>query len=166
MKVSLRKANNFLAAFGILGGIIIVALAFAQNLPFLRKGLPGPGFFPILCGIAIAGCGLLLLAENRSKIKKAKAAGIEDKELESNIINNAELRNFAYIIGASIFVLIMTQFIGMVVSIGVVVIGLIKTLGKESWKNSIMIGVGTTVVLYLIFISFLGVSLPDSFIGF
>lgn len=166
MKVSLKKANKFLGLFGILGGAIIVTLAFVQKLPFVKKGLPGAGFFPILCGIAIAGCGLLLLAENQSRINKAKSTGVEDKELESNIINKVELRNFVHIIGASIFVLIMSKYIGMVISIGLTVIGLIKLLGKENWKNSLLIGIGTTVVLYLIFISFLGVSLPDSIIGF
>ena len=166
MKLTMKRANTILGIVGILGGIIIIILAYIQELPFLRKGLPGAGFFPILCGIAIIFCSLLLLYENYSKLKKAKAAGIEDKYLESNIINNVEIRNFSYIVGSSILVIIMTQFIGLLISIGLSVVGLVKWMARESWQKSFLIGLGTTIVLYLTFKMFLGVSLPDSVIGF
>jgi hypothetical protein len=165
MKLTLKKGNNILGMTGILGGIIIVALAFVQELPFMKRELPGAGFFPILCGVAIAGCGLLILLENKYKSKKAEEEGVEDKELETDLINKVELRNFAYTIGISIFVLIMTPFIGMLVSIGISVVALIKILGKESIGKSLLIGAVTTLILYLIFRVFLGVPLPSSYIG-
>ena len=62
MKLTLKKGNNILGFTGILGGIIIVALAFVQELPFMKKELPGSGFFPILCGVAIAGFGSFRLS--------------------------------------------------------------------------------------------------------
>lgn len=162
MRLSLKKANNILGTIGVIGGIIIIALAYVQNLAFIKKGLPGPGFFPILCGIAIIFCSLLLFTENYFKVKKNP----DDSELKSNIINMTEIRNFSFIIGASVFVMIVTQFIGLLLSIGLSVIGLVKWMAKESWIKSILVGIGTTIVLYLIFQSFLGVSLPKSLIGF
>lgn len=60
----------------------------------------------------------------------------------------------------------MTPLIGLIVSIGVVVTLLIKILAEESLIKSIIIGAGTTIVLYLIFKMFLGVPMPSSFIGF
>ncbi|MDY0235693.1 MAG: tripartite tricarboxylate transporter TctB family protein [Gudongella sp.] len=165
MKLSLKQGNNILGLISILGGMVIVALAFIQKLPFMRKELPGSGFFPILCGIAIAACGLLVLMENWHKSKKALEDDAVDKELKSNLINIVELRNFAYTIGISIFVIVMTPFIGMLVSTGISVVVLIRILGKESITKSIIIGFVTTLVLFLIFKVFLGMPLPSCYIG-
>lgn len=164
MKISMKKANNILAAIGFLGGIIIVVLAFVQKLPFIRRGLPGAGFFPIICGIAIAAISILLLAENYSRAKKAREK--EGSKPESIVVSSKEIQNFLYTFGASVFVMVATKFIGLLISIGVSVIILIRFLGKENWRNSVIIGLGTTIVLYLVFKEFLGVSLPDSMIGF
>jgi hypothetical protein len=60
----------------------------------------------------------------------------------------------------------MTQFIGLLISIGLSVVGLVKWMARESWKKSFLVGLGTMIVLYLTFKMFLGVSLPDSIIGF
>ncbi|MDF2675124.1 MAG: hypothetical protein K0R09_3393 [Clostridiales bacterium] len=165
MKLSLRKGNNILGGIGVLMGLVILALAFVQKLPYMKNNIPGPGFFPIVCGIGIAVFGALIIVENQSKAKKAKESNTKDKDSEENIINKAELRNFAYIIGSSILVLILTPLIGMLISIGAVVTLLVKILAEESLIKSIIIGAGTTIVLFLIFRLFLGVPLPNSFIG-
>lgn len=165
MKLTLKQGNNILGITGIIGGIIIIALAFIQKLPFMRKGLPGSGFFPVWCGVAITIFGLLIILENYKKSKEAKESDDEDNELNKSIINMKELRTFAYTIGVSILVLISTPIIGMLTSIGLAVICLVKILAEESIKKSILIGVGTSLVLYLIFIVFLGMPLPSSFIG-
>lgn len=166
MKLTMKRANTILGIAGILGGILIIVLAFIQELPFVRKGLPGAGFFPILCGIAIVACSLLLFYEDYLKRKKSKYDTSKKDEIEIIDISSVEIKNFIFTTAASIFVILATQFIGLLVSIGITVIGLIKVLGKESWQKSVMVGIGTTVVLYLIFKEFLGVSLPDSMIGF
>ena len=166
MKLTMKKADNILGAIGIIGGIVIIVLAYVQKLPFLKKGFPGAGFFPILCGIAIVACSLLLFYEDYLKRKKSRDDTSKKDEFEIIDISSVEIKNFILTTVASIFVILATQFIGLLISIGITVTGLIKILGKESWKKSAMVGIGTTVVLYLIFKEFLGVSLPDSMIGF
>lgn len=166
MKLSLRQGNNILGVIGMLMGIVILVLAFVQELPYMKNGIPGSGFFPIVCGIGIAVFGALIIVENHLKEKKAKESNNKDNELDKNIIDKAELRNFAYTIGSSILVLIMTPLIGLIVSIGIIVTLLVKMLAEESLIKSIIIGAGTVIVLYLIFKMFLGVPMPSSFIGF
>ena len=100
------------------------------------------------------------------KRKKSRDDTSKKDEFEIIDISSVEIKNFILTTVASIFVILATQFIGLLISIGITVTGLIKILGKESWKKSAMVGIGTTVVLYLIFKEFLGVSLPDSMIGF
>jgi len=165
MKLTFKQGNNILGTIGIIGGIVIVALAFVQELPFMKNELPGSGFFPILCGIAISIFGVLIIVENTYKSRKAAEESPEDSQFEKNIINMTELRTFAYTIGISILVLVMTPIIGIIISIGIAVTALVKILAKENMKKSLIIGIGTTIVLYLIFSEFLGVPLPRSIIG-
>ncbi len=165
MKLTLKRGNNILGMTGIVGGMIIIALALYQELPFMKKELPGSGFFPILCGIAIAGCGLLILIENKYKAKKALEEGVEDSELDEDLVNKIEIRNFVYTIGISIFVVMATPFIGILLSIGISIVAMIKILGRESITKAIIIGAVTTFILFLIFSVFLGVPLPSSYIG-
>ncbi len=166
MKLTMRKANYLLGIIGILGGFVILYLSHYQELPFFKKGLPGAGFFPIICGVAITTCSVILIFENfyQSRVKRPSIQS--DTELDSSIINLNELRNFVYIIGSSVLVLLATKYIGLLFSIGLTVIGLVKWMARETWKKSFLIGIITTIILYLIFDSFLGVSLPDSIIGF
>lgn len=167
MKLSLKKGNKILGVAGILGGIIIIALAFIQKLPFMKKDFPGPGFFPILSGVGIAFCGALILIENKYKSiqTEEEKEGVEDSDLESNLINMVELKNLIYTIGISILILIVTPFIGLLCSTGLAVIILIRKLGEESIIKSIVIGVVTTLVLFVLFRKILGVPLPSSYIG-
>ena len=165
MKLSLKQGNNILGVIGVLLGTVIVILGYVQKLPFTRNGMPGPGFFPIICGIAIAVFGALLIVETKLKAKKAIESEVKDNDLEENIINKAELKNFAYSIGSSILVVILTPLIGMIISLGIAIAIMIKVLGEDSLIKAIIIGVGTSLVLFLIFKVFLGVPLPNSYIG-
>lgn len=160
MKLKMGKANYVLGILGILGGALIIWLAFVQKLAFTKKGFPGPGFFPIMCGIAIVLCSILLMLENRSQAKKEASAAAEKKELEKNIINHTELKNFAVTIGVSWAVVLATRFIGLLPAISIAVIVLLRVLGKEKYKLSVLVGAGTYVALFLIFDMFLHVPLP------
>lgn len=165
MKLSLRQGNNILGVIGVLLGIVIVILGFVQKLPFTKNGMPGPGFFPIICGIAIAVFGALLIVETKLKAKKALENEEKDSDLEENIINKTELKNFVWSIGSAIMVVILSPIIGMITSIGIAVAVMIKVLGEDSLIKAIVIGAGTALVLFLIFKVFLGVPLPNSYIG-
>lgn len=165
MKLSYRRGTNILGIVSALGGLVIIALAIIQQLPFLRKELPGSGFFPILCGIAITILGGLIIIENEYRAMRAKENVSVNKEMESNLIDMVELRNFAYTIGVSVLVIIMTPFIGLVVSIGIAVAILIRFLGRESIIKSVLIGFIVAMILFLIFEVLLGVPLPTSIIG-
>lgn len=165
MKLSLRQGNNILGAIGVLLGTVIVVLGYVQKLPFVKNGMPGPGFFPIICGIGIAIFSALLIVENKSKAKKALENQEKDNDLEENILDKAELKNFVYSIGSGNLVIILAPLIGMITSIGIAVAIMIKVLGEDSLVKAIIIGAGTSLVLFLIFKVFLGVPLPNSYIG-
>ena len=62
-------------------------------------------------------------------------------------------------------VVILSPIIGMITSIGIAVAVMIKVLGEDSLIKAIVIGAGTALVLFLIFKVFLGVPMPNSYIG-
>lgn len=57
MKIKAKTGDLALGIFSILGGIIILILTKVQGLQLIKSGQMGPGFFPTICGIAIAICG-------------------------------------------------------------------------------------------------------------
>ena len=93
MKIKAKTGDLALGIFSILGGIIILILTKVQGLQLIKGGQMGPGFFPTICGIAIAICGAMVLLEAARRIARAKTAQAEKEELETNILNLTELKN-------------------------------------------------------------------------
>ena len=87
MKIKAKTGDLALGIFSILGGIIILILTKVQGLQLIKGGQMGPGFFPTICGIAIAICGAMVLLEAARRIARAKTAQAEKEELETNILN-------------------------------------------------------------------------------
>ena len=162
MELKMKTGNIILGIVGIVGGLIILWLASIQNMPFLVRGMPGPGFLPMICGFAISLCSAWLMLESYLKARK----NMNDKDLEKNLINKEELINFTVLIGTAWLVIYFTNWLGLLLSIGLAVIGLVRFYGKEKWLKSILIGAGTAGVMYLVFGMFLGVPLPRGIFGF
>ena len=74
MKIKAKTGDLALGIFSILGGIIILILTKVQGLQLIKGGQMGPGFFPTICGIAIAICGAMVLLEAARRIARAKTA--------------------------------------------------------------------------------------------
>lgn len=72
MKIKAKTGDLALGIFSILGGIIILILTKVQGLQLIKGGQMGPGFFPTICGIAIAICGAMVLLEAARRIAAPK----------------------------------------------------------------------------------------------
>ena len=60
----------------------------------------------------------------------------------------------------------LADFIGLITAITLAIVLLIRFLGPESWKTSVLVGVGTGAVMYLIFVVLLKVHVPVGPFGF
>lgn len=160
MRLRMKTANYIAGAAGITTGLAIVALAFVQKLDFVKKGLPGPGFFPILCGVLIAVCSAFLIGGNYLRLKKAQEKAVLDGALEKDLYSSKEVKNLIVVIGLSALVIFVTRWAGLLPATAVAVAAMVRLLGEEGWIRSIAIGIGTFAVLYLIFGLFLEVPLP------
>ena len=153
MKIKAKTGDLALGIFSILGGIIILILTKVQGLQLIKGGQMGPGFFPTICGIAIAICG-------------AKTAQAEKEELETNILNLTELKNLLLFMLLGTGVLLLSDYLGLLTCLGLSVIAYLKIWGREKWIKSIVIGVCMVAFLYGVFVLFLHVPVPKGPLGF
>ena len=112
MKIKAKTGDLALGIFSILGGIIILILTKVQGLQLIKSGQMGPGFFPTICGIAIAICGAMVLLEAARRIARAKTAQAEKEELETNILNLTELKNLLLFMLLGTGVLLLSDYTG------------------------------------------------------
>ncbi len=166
MKLKSKYGNLCLGIAAVVVGAVIFLLTRAQGLEFLKNGMPGAGMFPTLCAVAIMVCGVLLILEVLSAIKKAKQEEAENLELEKNLFNLHEIRNLLIFLILGIFILLLSDYIGLLTCLCLSIIVYIKIQGKDPIWKAIFIGVAATIFLYIVFVWFLHVPVPEGPLGF
>ena len=126
----------------LLIGLVFLGYGLFEYGVWKNRG-PGAGFFPVLFG-----GGAVLLA----------AIEIFRPQRQSD---QARARNFmpALAIGAAVLIV---PLLGMVVAMSVFVILWLKLVERDSWAKSLSLGIGTGVIVYLLFNVWLGVVFPPS----
>jgi len=166
MELKNKHGNMILGAVSIVVGIVILVLTRMQGLGFLKNGMPGPGMFPTLCAIAVVVCGGLLIMEVTTAEAKAKKKGEADAEAEENLINVGELHNLLAFLILGLMILFLSEYIGLLTCLFLSIVLYIKVQGKDSWVKAIVLGLGASIFLYLVFVTFLSVPLPKGPFGF
>ncbi len=128
----------------------------------------GPTFFPVLLGAMLAVLALLLilnsLLSRRSAGSEQDGAviqGAERLEEDSFSGENISYKFLFGTIGLSILYVGLLSILGFLISTPLFLINLIRFLGYERWVNNVVASVGLTATLYLLFVTALGVNLPQ-----
>jgi putative tricarboxylic transport membrane protein len=132
------------ALVGIAIGVGGAVLAYGYGLGSLRE--PGPGLWPFVVSVLIAALSLILLVVGR---------GLADSE--------AFTRGSALpVIGVVTFVAfgLLMPVTGFEIPALVLCVTWLRFLGRESWRNTIVISVLTTAAFYLLFLYGLQIPLP------
>lgn len=162
MNITTYQGNKILGILAMISGLVILGLTKYQNLQIIQSSKMGPGFFPTLCGIAIFACGIMILKEFRLNTETKEESG--EGEDKTPIFSNDELKNLKIFIVSGVGVLMLAEYIGLLLSLGLCVVAYLKIQGKESWHKSVIIGGCMTVFLYLVFVLFLNVPVPMGFL--
>jgi hypothetical protein len=132
------------ALVGLAVGVCGAVLAYGYGLGSLRE--PGPGLWPFLVSVLIAGLSAVLLLVGRS---------LTDSEAftRSSVLP---------LIGAVTFVAfgLMMPLTGFEIPAVLLCVVWLKFLGGESWRNTVVISVVTVAVFYLLFLYALRIPLP------
>ena len=166
MKLKAWQGDVILGLVSIVIGIVIIVLNNMQGLQLLKNGQPGPGMFPVICAVATMACGVLLLLEVRSRIRKQQQTGVENPEVEGNVINIKELRTVALFTVLGVLTLVLTEYIGLLTCLCLSMFAYIKIEGKDPLWKAAVLSIGCTVFLWLVFVLFLNIPVPEGPLGF
>jgi putative tricarboxylic transport membrane protein len=136
-------------------GLIIFAIAvllYTQTFPTLEKGYPGPSLFPNVLAVLFIVAGITLVAQGiRSGEKVLK--------FDSSGITSSGLVNILMILGAVIFYIYLSRFLGFQVTSFILLFGMTKWL-RVSTPWSLATACVVTLAIYVLFAKILLVPLP------
>jgi putative tricarboxylic transport membrane protein len=149
---------------GALSGIITILFGIAYslmayNLPKAAIGNPmAPAIFPLILGVGMTILGICLFIVEVRK-NKAAAKSEAKKETGKGLAYDSKLIIFTCVL-ALIYALLFER-IGYVLSTSLFMGSLLFALnGKAKWKNNVLVAVGFSVCIYLIFQKLLNIPLP------
>jgi len=136
--------------------IVFAALAAFQSVRLNLGSLnnPGPGFLPFCSSVAIGILSFALLVSQVHKPKK-----------EQGIVGGFKLgqlwmKTVFFLSAAFIYMIIIWEKIGYLIGTPFLLFFLLKCVGSQSIKRSIIISMIATIISYLIFQTWLSCMLP------
>lgn len=186
-KTSDVVGTSIIAAVGL--GAVVMGLGYGVTGP---DGSIGPGFMPVITGAFIslasladigrlyfapagqstAGLGSLadeLSAEAAAAQDAARAelAGDADGEARDTFGRTARqrTRTVLLIFGALLAAILMTQVVGMLLALGLMMFAIVVGLEKKPLVPATLTTVAVVAGAYLIFVRMLGVPLPQGMLG-
>ena len=130
----------------VLVGLYWAVKAFGYKLWVLNG--PGGGLFPLIAGILAIVFGIVLIVR-RYRMKEK---------------SDFSIKSVFPVLGV-VGIIIASYIIGLIPALGAFIISWMVFYEKERWGKSLMVGIGTAVVLWLIFDLWLAVPLPMGVFG-
>ncbi len=146
----MRVSNT---AIGI--GLIVFAIAvlfYTRTFPTLEKGYPGPSLFPNVLAVLFIISGITLVVQGLR-------SGERILRFETSGITGSGLINILLALGAIIFYIFLSDFLGFQITSFILLFGLMKWL-RVSTPWSLVMACGVTLAIYVLFAKILLVALP------
>jgi len=141
----MRAAEKALNLFWILLGLAVAGLS--PRYVILDAAGPGGGFLPLLAGLIVAACGLVLLLSS-----------VADRG-ERWPVASVWLRMGAVVAGLAAITLLMPH-LGFILTVIPVMVVLMQAIERQSWLVVLATSVIATLVVYFLFTRLLGTTLP------
>ena len=153
----MKKAEMITGVFLlVLSGLVIWE---AGQMPPSSSFGPGAGFLPLWLGILLAVLATILFvsAWRRQATEKDKKSVFPGKQALFAIA--------AVMVGLAVYIFLI-ETLGYLVDTFLLIVFLMKAVEREKWPLTLMVAVGTTVVLFLTFQVLLQITLPSNMFGF
>jgi len=143
------------AIFGIVLIVFAIAeIAYTQTFPRLHGQDYGPDLFPILIGIGLFVCGVILIVKGLAQRETSPMVAIGDwAEDKRNVVN------LGLLLAGILFYILASDALGFIPTALLILTTLLVRLGT-GWGASIAIAVATTLIIHTLFAKVLLVPLP------
>ena len=132
----------------------IAEIAYTQTFPRLHGQDYGPDLFPIIIGVGLIVCGIILILKGVAQRATVPMMVVGDWAQDRRNIWNVLL-----LLGSIAFYILFSGWLGFILTSLVILIALLVRLGS-SWATSVMVAVATTLVIHTLFAKVLLVPLP------
>lgn len=146
-----------LVAAGLLIALGVFVATQAWEWPYLTKDGPGPGFFPLWIGLALAALSVLLVALQLKDAAAGKAPGKTDWHGTGRVL----VGWLAVMVAAALL-----KPVGFVVSYVLLTAFLIVVVFRQRWTAAAAVSLGSTAAFWVLFVLLLKVRLPAGPWGF
>ena len=149
--------------------LLLVGLVYGYRAVQEGIGTPGeagPGFFPLLVAVVLAGSSATVLAGGWSGAaeRPAQADGDDSDETASTDETTSWLR-IAGVLLAALAVPLLAHTTGFVVTLSVAVVAIAKIMGMPGWFKPALLGVAFGATSWFVFVYWLFVPLPAGSLG-
>ncbi len=146
----MRVSNTAIGLFLILGSVLV--LWHVQSFPSLENGYPGPALFPTVLAVLFIFCGIGLIIQGvRQREKLLK--------FDTGSLTFSGFLNIVIVLATIVCYIFFAEYIGFLIFSFLVLLILMKWL-KVKTLSSLLMSIGVTLVIYILFAKMLLVPLP------
>ena len=149
----MKKADLYFSIF--LAGLSVFTFVEGRGYPYIFRGAPGSGFFPVWISVLLFALALVNIYKIVKSLKRE-----EDKKFFAG--NSQRNRMLIFFVSLLVYILLIT-YLGMLVATFLYALFVYKLFDRFSWKSTLPPAIGIVVFVYLIFNRVLGLRLPVGF---
>ncbi len=149
-----RSETAVAAGFGVMG---LVWAVMALDLTYMGELAPGPGFLPFWLGVTLVVLSIILIAR--------RWLARPDRPAQPLVATTGWRKPAVVAIGLSVCIAAIS-WLGFLISVSLYLVSLLRFVERRSWALAVIVGVGTPLLLHVVFRAGLGVPLPRGPMGF
>lgn len=143
------------AVFGIVLIVFAVAeMAYTQTFPRLHGQDYGPDLFPMIIGLGLIVCGVILILKGIMHRATVPMMAVGDWAQDRGNILNVVL-----LLGSIAFYILFSDWLGFILTSLLILTMLLVRLGS-GWVTSVVVAVATALIIHSLFAKVLLVPLP------
>jgi putative tricarboxylic transport membrane protein len=155
----MKKRDRASSLFWMGFGVMFLIGAWRQGL--MRQGVPGPGFLPFLCGIALI---LLSLAVLISALVTEKNENGQGREPEKFFPEQGSRRRMVCTLAALVAYGLCLPYLGFLLTTFVFMLFTLRLMERQKWIRVILLSLSIAVLAHLLFAA-LDVQMPPGILG-
>jgi len=130
----------------------VVVIFQSWELDYMAEYGPGPGFLPFWLGVGFISLGIALFV-------KAFFSGNRDETIA--IPNRRATFQLLLVLAAILGLALLAEKIGFIICIGLMFFFLLAFVERQGWRFSLVMGIGSALVFWIIFELGLELRLPS-----